>query len=389
MAHYFEKNQWEPFAYQRLNELIEAHQSDSQVKLEDKAYVVFDFDNTSIIGDVEDNLMIYMLDNLLYKLNPEQFYEILHNDLFEMDRILVDALQEATLGNLVDDIIEAYTWLWTHYLNEGEASSLTLREVKATLYYQAFQAKLRYYYVLVNGKFTRQAGKPWLTYWFQGYTPEELTELTKDMIAHAREAKAENIVYQSPKELPGKTGVIQSSFQAGLAIPPEMIALYKALQDNGIVTYVVSASPIDVVQTAASDYDFNVPSEQVIGMYYELDDEGRIKAHMKAGYAITKKEGKTETILSRIAPKHNNLQPIALFGDSMGDYHMMTQLQDVTLNVLFNCLNQDQTKELKEKAREQYNHLDANIVVQGRDENTLTFIPDTRSKALGHDTLSY
>lgn len=320
MTQYFQKNQWEPYAYKQLNQLIEQNKTTDDVDNQDKPYVVFDFDNTSIIGDVEDNLMVYMLDHLLYKLTPQELEEVLISDLFDMDTILDNALPHTSPRNLADDIIDSYAWLWHNFINLEVANRLDIGEIRKTAQYRAFQAKLRFYYVHVNGKFTRQAGKPWLTYWFKGYTPNELSSLTKDMLEEALAKRSEKVIYSTPEELIGKTGRISSKFQSGLRYPQEIIDLYKAFQANGIVTYVVSASPIDVVKTAASDYQFNVPINQVIGMNYDLDDEGRIQAYMTKGAPITKKEGKTEAILNHIAPKHKHRQPIALFGDSMGDY---------------------------------------------------------------------
>lgn len=389
MTYYFQEHQWEPYVYNRLNQLIDQFKTSESSNFKTKPYVVFDFDNTSIIGDVEDNLMIYMLDHLLYKMTPEEFEQIIITDIFDMDTNLDEALEHTTPRKLAIDIIQSYTWLWEHYINKDKGERLSLEAIKETGQYKAFQAKLRYYYVNVNGKFTRQAGKPWLTYWFKGYTPEELAILTKDMLKEATNKKAEKHIYSTPKEFLGKAGQISSEFQSGLNYPEELIALYEAFQANGIVTYVVSASPVDVVRTAASEYQFKVPKEQVIGMNYDLDAEGKIKAYMTDGAPITKKNGKTEAIMNLIAPKHENRQPIALFGDSMGDYHMMTELKDVSLNVLFNCLNQDKTKDLKQIAKKQYQSDDANFVVQGRDENAVRLIPNTKTLALGQTELEY
>lgn len=65
MTYYFQEHQWEPYVYNRLNQLIDQFKTSESSNFKTKPYVVFDFDNTSIIGDVEDNLMIYMLDHLL------------------------------------------------------------------------------------------------------------------------------------------------------------------------------------------------------------------------------------------------------------------------------------------------------------------------------------
>lgn len=381
MSKYFAQNNWEPFVYQRLNQLIDQFKSDENVAFEEKSYVVFDFDNTSVIGDIEDNLMVYMLDHLLYKMTPDEFYQVLVCGEFPMEKPLDSNFTDATPQNLATDIRDGYRYLYDHYINAKPAQNLD--QVKLTDTYKAFQAKLRFYYTQVNGKFTRMAGKPWLTYWFKGYTPQELHQLTADMLEESLAKKPTRHTYSTPVGFEGLAGSVTSSYQSGLVYPQELIDLYSAFQNNGIVTYVVSASPYEVVVTGAADYQLNVPKDQVIGMQYTLDEEGYINSHMAPNSHITKKEGKTSAILEIIAPNHQNRQPIALFGDSMGDFDMMTKLSQVSLNVLFNCLNDDQTKDLKKLAQDQYNQLDAQFVVQGRDENLLQLIPNVGTILLG------
>src|SRR5699024_11445223 len=73
MKTYFDQGNFEPFVYKRLNEVIDEFKDDSN------SYVVFDYDNTSIIMDIEDNLNVYLMEHLEYKLTPEVFYKTLTN----------------------------------------------------------------------------------------------------------------------------------------------------------------------------------------------------------------------------------------------------------------------------------------------------------------------
>lgn len=384
MTVYFEQNNWEDFLYQRLNHLIDQFKSDNSLEESDRAYVVFDFDNTSVIGDIEDNLMVYMMEHFLYRLTPEEFRHILISKDFDMDRVLNDRYPQATSRKLAEDISQHYKVLHEKFVGHEVNNELLLEDVD----YLAFRAKLRYYYVNVNGQFNREPGKAWLTYWFQGYSAEELQSLTVDMLEAMTKLGAETIRYQTPPSRAGEAGRVESQFTSGLSCPDELKDLYQAFQAQGIIPYVVSASPIDVV-AKASEYFFQIDRKYVRGMNYQFDSQGKIQAVMAPNSPITKKEGKTTTILTSIADLHQGRQPIALFGDSMGDYHMMTELEDVQVNVLFNCLNNDQTVELKELASQQYHTPQAKYLVQGRDENTLRLIPSTHSIALNDSKLKY
>jgi hypothetical protein len=65
---------WAPHTHQALNAVISSYGNQSS-SFDPAAppYVVFDFDNTSAIMDIEDTLMLYMLLHLDYRLTPDQF----------------------------------------------------------------------------------------------------------------------------------------------------------------------------------------------------------------------------------------------------------------------------------------------------------------------------
>lgn len=381
MTNYFPQNNWEAFAYKRLNQLIDQYKSESDTPKSSRHYVVFDFDNTSVIGDVEDNNMMYMAEHLLYKISPERFLEILTSGPFDVDYVLNIANPGMSPRNMALDIMDDYQWLWDNYINA--TNPITLEEAKDSMEYQSFRAKIRYYYLWVNKLFTRQSGQPWLTYWFEGYTQEELIQHTKAMIDWAIAQEPKVHTFESPWRRLGRSGIIESQFTSGLAFPQELLDLYAAFQANGIETYVVSASPIDIVRTAAVDYGFNVPYDQVVAMEYTFNDNGQIQAVMAPDSFITKREGKTEAIQARIMPLQEGKEPIALFGDSMGDYHMMRNFEGVKLNVLFNCLASDDTRLLVNEASDLYDVDEAKIVIQGRDENKLSLLPQRESIGIG------
>ena len=164
-----------------------------------------------------------------------------------------------------------------------------------------------------------------------------------------------------------------------------MKELYHVLQANGIVVYVIAASPVDVVQVAAThpDFGYGLDNEHVIGMYYNKDENGLIQPSMQPGKNITKGPGKTAVITEQLMPKHNEKQPLMLFGDSTGDYDMMMELKDTKLCVLFNRYMNDDTQKLAREAFRTIEDENPRIVLQGRDENKGSLRPSEKTILLG------
>lgn len=70
------------------------------------AYVVFDFDNTSSIFDVEEQLAIYQLETMCFALDPEQ-----------LPKVLATGLEDAPAqcADWISDISSAYSKLYADY----------------------------------------------------------------------------------------------------------------------------------------------------------------------------------------------------------------------------------------------------------------------------------
>ncbi|MFY9902043.1 MAG: hypothetical protein WAK52_05500, partial [Trichococcus sp.] len=84
-----------------------------------------------------------------------------------------------------------------------------------------------------------------------------------------------------------------------------------------------------------------------------------------------------------LMPKHNEKQPLMLFGDSTGDYDMMVELQDAKLCVLFNRYMNDDTQKLAREAFDTIEDSNPRIVLQGRDENKGSLRPSEKTILLG------
>ena len=69
-----DEGRWNPKNREVLEKLIEKYRNTN-------SYAVFDWDNTSIQGDTQQNLFIYQIENLKYKLNPEKFNEVIRKNV--------------------------------------------------------------------------------------------------------------------------------------------------------------------------------------------------------------------------------------------------------------------------------------------------------------------
>lgn len=366
---------WEPFALHRINNVIETYGTLEPLPLHDQAYAVFDFDNTSSFFDIEDHLAIYLIEEFQLKLSPKELYQVLTSGPFDIQTPLEEGKPQLTLEHLAKDIVEQYSLLKEQVTGHNLA---TLKESPA---YTIFSTKLLAHYLYATKNNTHLAGENWLTYWFCGYTETAFQALAEKMINWALNLPIEKKTYSTAGLAEGYSGVVTIHMEQGLRFPNELKELYHTLQANHITTYIVTASPELLGQVAARH--FNVPATQVLGMKIATDDSGILQPRLLADRFITKKAGKVEAGKMAIAPLHQDKMPIFAFGDSSGDYNLLTQLKDLELGVLFNRCEEGSTQELIQQALEQYQTDTARLVVQGRDENQATLRPSLKTIRLG------
>ena len=360
-------------------------------------YVVFDFDNTTVINDVEEALLVYQIENLVFKIKPNEMYDVLDTQIPDMNAAVGknDSGRDVTCEQLAQDIVSDYTWLYNNY--EGLAGKKSLEDVHNTNQYKDFAAKLRYMYSAVGDTFDASVSYPWVTYLFAGMTPSEVRDLAgKSHRYWTSYGEFTEETWTSPTAAPGKAGVISASYLTGITFTDEVVDLYQTLMANGIDVYVCSASFIDVILAAACDeyFGLNVPEEQVFAMQLKMED-GRYIAEYnydfggEGKYAQTQAAGKSTVIKNFIQPKYNGAGPLMVFGDSAGDYNMMTDFADTQLGVIFNRYRKssDPIHSLSVEAAKTIGQANPKYVLQGRDNNIGQLIPTQYSRMLGSDEL--
>lgn len=380
---------WAPATRARIQAVIDENANKGR-------YVVFDFDNTSVIFDIQEALLVYQIENLIFKIEPEEMKGVLETGIPDLNKSMGTSLdgKNITPATLVADISSDYTWLYKNY--EGLGGDKSLEYIHASNQYQDFAAKVRFMYNNLGDYFDHAVSYPWVTYLFTGMTPAEVQELASASHQYwADYGRYAEVTWTSPIEMPGKSGVVSASFTTGLTFTDELKDLYATLMANGIDVYIVSASPIDTVLAANKVMGYNVPEDQVFAMRNKLDENGRYINEYnydwggEGKYAQTQGEGKSTIITNFIAPKYNNVGPLMVFGDSAGDWNMMTDWMDegdTELGVIFNRYRKPSSDPIWEGSNEAAQTIgdpDARFVLQGRDENSGQLRPSEKSIMLG------
>lgn len=383
------RNSWEAGTYKALNELITGYGSASKEYNADcKPYAVFDFDNTTIIGDIELTSMAYQLENLRLAIAPENMYGSLIDGIEDIDKPL--NLQDSpglTIRMLAEDIASDYKYLYDNYISRTSGSAPEIREglfkeIAGTPEYQDFKAKAWALSAGVYQNYDYGLSCMWLLRLYNGMTKEQQSALVKEAAAQAFGIKAPFIDTWTSPDM-GKSGRVSIQLMRGLGLSKEMQSLYKTLKDNGFDVYICSASEENILESVACDPQFGLGHnpDYAYGIRLKKTADGIIDAEFDTTYTQTYKEGKTKAIIRYISPEHCGQEPILVAGDSNGDYAMLTQFKSLKIGLIINCLNGGGIGELTENALEDKSvtplkeRTTPMYLVQGRNAARRTFIP--------------
>lgn len=321
-----EQGDWESGNYETLNAVIVGSGVLSgSYDPEAKPYAVFDFDNTTVTGDISLTLMAYQIENLRYYIEPEDFYSILTDGLPNLDSALV-GFDGISARMLATDLQNDYAWLYENYINSSDSNLEAIHESKE---YLDFRAKLWGLSLGLDNTYGYEISCPWLLRLSEGMTEEQLQKLTREAALHDMEsARLYEETWTSPEA--GEAGVITVTLERGLGIRKELVNLYKSLANNGFDVYIISASPEPVVEALAcsNSVGLNLDPANVYGLRWH--------------------EGKSETIRQELMPLHGGKGPAIVAGDSNGDYNMLTDFPDMQLGIIFDLSRTGAIQALKQ-----------------------------------------
>ncbi|ACQ96076.1 Tat pathway signal sequence domain protein [Burkholderia pseudomallei MSHR346] len=378
---------WSPNNVARLRAVLAGHGASSpRYRPEHRPYAVFDWDNTSIMNDCEEALLMHQIDGLHYRLTPEQFSAILRQGVpdgpfdAKLGYTSVDG-KPVRMEDIAADVDADYRWLHANY--RGLAGDKPLDEIHRSEPFRDFRAKLYFMYDAICDTYPVEIGYKWIMYWYAGMTRDELQAMAFDSnVANLGDA-LRKVTYESSRALPGKAGVIAATHFHGIRIHEEIRAVMDTLRSNGIDVYVSTASLDDVVRVFAGHpaFGYGVPAENVIGMRLTMAD-GKYMNEYLPNWHFNYGPGKTVGIRRELEAK-KGYGPLLVFGDSDGDAWMLRDFADTAVGVIVNRMKKGEIGIDSRKAAEQIGAKDARLVLQGRDENTGLMVADERSIKYG------
>ncbi|WP_052134467.1 haloacid dehalogenase-like hydrolase [Collimonas arenae] len=380
-----DRAKWSPRNREQLQALLARNGSSSaSYNPKRRPYAVFDWDNTSIMNDTEEALLMYQINTLSFKLTPKELSEIIRQNVpagpFAAEYKNA-AGQSVELDAICSDIDGDYQYLYDNC--DKFKGDKKLEEIRETVQFQDFRAKLYYLYEAVNETYGVNVGYPWVIYFFTNMSVAEVQKLAEASNDHNLGLGLVKTKYTSPTAQPGKAGIVSVTHFHGIRLCTEIATLMDALQQSGIDVYVSSASLEDVVAVFATTpkYGYNVKREHVLGLRLESAN-GVFVNQYKAGWPLNWGPGKTEVIKKELVAS-KGYGPIFVAGDSDGDYDMLRDFADTQLGMIVNRMKKGKIGDLSKLAADQIPAKSPRFLLQGRNELTGNWMPAEASIKYG------
>ena len=344
------RDDWDPFVAQAINDFVDTYGNT------ENAYVVFDFDNTCSIFDVEEQLAVYQLQVMAFAFTPDEIEEILFTELGDHDEDRTDlGYGNGSYADWVADISAAYDYLYNEYgpFSAAGLDEAAQAEIQADPMWAEFATKMRAMYDLVYDAESPAVAYPWVLYWFTGMTEQEVYDLAYASHSFYGAVETSEVTWETAGE-GTKVGPVSYTWTSGTGVSENVKELWKVLDGNGIDVWVCSASAVDPIRAAIDAFGLHDYCTGMIAMTRVLDENGKyVNAYdYETGYgymvvdgewvkdelalgAQTQGVGKVESINAAIYPKYG-VGPLAGFMDSTGDYNFCTEYANLKLVINFN-----------------------------------------------------
>lgn len=348
---HIERGDWAEDVRQGINDFMETYAHS------DNAYVVFDFDNTVSIFDIEVQLMVYQLQTMAFEISPEQLRSVLLIGVEDY---------ETQLSDWINDAVNAYTYLVEHYTDGNGFHAAGLNEsqqaqIQSDPMWMEFATKMAKMYEKVDEYASTDASYLWILNWFSGMTWQEVYDLSTRSHRKYAAVPTSKVTWNGPTTVTSLVGPVDYTWTSGIQVSENIKELWKALKTNGIDIWVCSSSGMPQVLAAIDVFDLDNYCTGVMAMTMKLDENGRYLPeydyngtaylHYATGWtkdnipigSLTAGLGKVCAIDNVIRPRKGNQGPLAGFMDSSGDFNFCTEYSSLKMVVCFNRANREVT----------------------------------------------
>lgn len=331
------RGNWSEGPYKALCALMDECKAEAEQAGRNVNYAIFDYDNTTVLQDVEQTFTLWQLENLRFNFTPDELWDLFAPCIPDLDTVLQDAgAENVTARMLLTDIESDYREIMTSagVSCGNELSPEQLATIQASEILLDFKAKFWGLYEGVMETFSYDTSYSLLRGLNHNMDYNEFAALAGEGITdNVSKKQVRKILLESPDA--GAAGKVSLVVPEGLALTKDMRNLYMSLPKNGIDVYIFSASLEALVEKMACDPQFlGLDTLQVFGFRMDSDSTGMILQVLKPGYIQPYREGKTEAIKAYIAPQYDGRGPVLVAGDSNGDYSMLTSFPDMRVGLI-------------------------------------------------------
>ena len=405
---YLSGTSYAPATETAINDFIAAYGKDAP-GWDGSAYVVSDFDNTTSIFDITYQCNAYQLQTMAFALDPAG-----------LRAALASGIDESANDNALwlDDIESAYRHLWEQYgpFTPAGLDGQAQATIQADPQWMEFAAKMKALYEHVEDTVDDPTACAWVLNWYAGMTEDEVYDLFRRSCETYRDTDTEPVVWTSPEGIESKVGVVSCEFPLGVSVTDDVKAMLRAYSDNGIDTWICSASHADGVRAAVDAYGLGDCVSGVIGMTQKAENGIYIPVYdWETGYAwlnagngtwkktdnairaLPSREGKVQAVENALVPLYG-CGPLAGFMDASGDFNFCTEFDTMKMVICYNRADRKITEgaglvgvvAVYQQESLAYDLATANAVgdtyylLQGRDENgKRTLRPSSDTVKLG------
>jgi len=404
---------WNPEAAQAVNDFLEKYGKGSE-KYDKTAYAVFDFDETVVMGPVQDQVSVYQVRHLMFAedMGPDKLAEALSEGLEDVGKSAGTAhsKKNATYGGWIADITTAYGKLQEKYGPFGPAGveEDVLSKLKKDGTYEVFVAKMLALRQLVRENEPEDVSHRWPLFWFAGMTEDEAYAVARKALHQNRDTETEKAVYASDDKA-SNAGKASVTVTLGASVPDNVIELLHALSANGIKVWIVSSESPLTAEAALDEWEAADDVAGVLGVGLKEEDGVYAAEYDEGGISIgTPKDGKWEKrdapvsavpcaegkvlVINDVLVKEYGHGPVIGATAAQDGFNFCTEFSSMKLCLVFNradsdvtdgagllaeicCYQADALGYDLEKAEEAGDTL---YVLQGRDENGLRSFLDGR-----------
>lgn len=326
-----------------LAELIEGHAKSRDCLSSERAYCVFDFDNTTCVGDSEDLFLVEQLKNLYFAIRPESMGAVLMqgmSDVAEHSYFIPRVGKSARPADMAADASAAYKRLW----DCGLISSNPVNSYQKTAYeknpdFLEFSSKMRCLYDLVAIAKGDGFSYLWCKSWFTGMKPEELRKAAELYLSGCLLKDGDKLhaaAFSGPNGYDSRCGPVRTEFSYPYSISKGMRALYRLLKERCIDIYIVSTSHTEIIDAQAYMTEL-FGLEGVAGIYgisFPVEEGRYVCRYSESLIREMLPERKTRVIRERIAPGYHGRGPLLTAMDSAFDLDFCTAFPDTQLTLI-------------------------------------------------------